>query len=236
MKKSIYSILFFINFLFFSVNSFSQKDIKNYFDEVIQGENLPMSNGKLYTNTYKTTDTNPFYQELYSKGSLLYKNESYGDISLKYDVFRDVLIFRPYGSSEKFGIELIIENVNSFTLKNKKFVNLSQQTNYSHSFIKGYYEENHKSDKLSFYIKHKKENIAFIKDKQIYSSFKNQNEYLLLSNSDFHKIRDVKDVIKLFPYLEKEIYQFEEEYVLLLKTNKDEFFEKLIKKVSTLIQ
>ena len=236
MKKSNYLVFFFIKFLFFSAVSFSQKNIEKYFDEVIQAENLPMSNGKLYTNNYKTTDTYPFYQDAYSKESISYKNESYDAINLKYDIFRDVLIFRPYGKSEKFGIELILENVNSFTLKNKKFVNLSLQINKNYNFIKGYYEENYKSDKLSFYIKHIKVNIDFIENKQIYKSFQSQNEYLLFTNNNFYKIKDVKEVIKIFPSLEKEIYQFEEEYSFLLRTNKDEFFEKLIKKISTLIQ
>lgn len=236
MKISNLSILFLVNFIFISGVSFSQKNIQNYYDEFIQGENLPMSNGKLFINTYKTTNTNAFYQDLYSKGSILYKSESYNDISLKYDIYKDILIFRPYGESEKFGIELIVENVNSFTLKDKKFVNLSKQTNYKHSFIKGYYEENLKTDQLSFYIKHKKVNSAFINNKQVFSNFETQNEYLLLSNSNFHQIRDVKDVKKLFPTLDNEINQFEIENQLILRANKDDFFEKLVKKISTLIQ
>ena len=236
MEKSNHFFLFFINFLFFSTISFSQNTIENYFDEVIQKENLPMSNGKLYTNTFKTTDTHQFYADTYSKEMISYENQNYDAVNLKYDIFRDILIFRPYGESEKFGIELIFENVNSFTLKNKKFVNLGTQINNNVNFIKGYYEESLKNDKISFYIKHKKDEISFVKNKQIHSSFEKNNEYMLLVNGEFHKVKNVKDVIKIFPALEKEIYQFEVDNDLILRANKDDFFEKLIKKISILIQ
>ena len=236
MKKTTILILFFTYFLFFSLISYSQENIERYFDEIIKRENLTISNGKLFSNDFKTTETDQFYNTKYSLETLVYNNEIYNYVNLKYDIYRDVLIFRPYGESEKFGIELILENVNSFTIKNKLFVNLSNHTKDSLDFVKGYFEENFKNEKISFYIKHKKETKEFINNQKIFNNFQNSNKYVLFYDTKFYEIRNTKDIRRIFPYFEKELSQFEEENSLLLKNDKDAFFEKMIKKTSTLLK
>lgn len=236
MKKTIIPILFFIYSMFFSFLSYSQKNIESYFDEIIRKENLTISNGKLFVNNYKTTETDQFYANRYSSETLKYKNETYTNINIKYDIHRDILIFKPYGESENFGIELITENVHSFTLKNKTFINLSILTKDSIDFAKGFFEENYKSEKLSFYIKHKKETKEFINNQRIFNSFLNYNQYVLSFNNNYYEIKSTKDLMKMFPDLKKDIKQFNDENNSLLKENKDVFFEKMIKKISASIQ
>lgn len=236
MKKTIIPILFFIYSMFFSFLSYSQKNIESYFDEIIRKENLTISNGKLFVNNYKTTETDQFYTNKYSSETLNYKNETYTNINIKYDIHRDILIFKPYGESENFGIELIAENVHSFTLKNKTFINLSILTKDSIDFVKGFFEENYRSEKLSFYIKHKKETKEFINNQRIFNSFHNYNRYVIFFNNNYYEIKNSKDLIKIFPYLKKDIKQFNDENNSLLRENKDVFFEKIIKKISALNQ
>lgn len=236
MKKTIISILFFTYFIFFSFLSYSQKNIESYFDEILRKENLTISNGKLFVNNYKTTETDQFYNNKYLSETLSYKNETYRNINLKYDIFRDILIFKPYGESENFGVELITKNVDSFTIKNKQFVNLGNRTKDSIEFVKGFFEENYKSEKLSFYIKHKKETKEFIDNQRIFNSFLNYNKYVLSFNNNYYEIKSAKDLMKIFPDLKKDIKEFNDENNSLLKENKDAFFEKMIKKISALIQ
>lgn len=236
MKKTIIPILYFSYFIFFSFLSYSQKNIESYFDENIRKENLVISNGKLFVNNYKTTETDQFYNNKYSSETLTYNNEIYKNINLKYDIFRDILIFKPYGESENFGVELITNNVNSFTIKNKLFVNLGNLTKDSIGFTKGYFEENYKGEKICFYIKHKKETKEFVNNQRIFNSFLNYNRYVILSNNNYYEIKSAKDLIKIFPELKKDIKQFSDENNSLLKENKDAFFEKMIKKISALIQ
>lgn len=222
--------------MFFSFLSYSQKNIESYFDEIIRKENLTISNGKLFVNNYKTTETDQFYTNKYSSETLNYKNETYTNINIKYDIHRDILIFKPYGESENFGIELIAENVHSFTLKNKTFINLSILTKDSIDFVKGFFEENYRSEKLSFYIKHKKETKEFINNQRIFNSFHNYNRYVIFFNNNYYEIKNSKDLIKIFPSLKKDIKQFNDENNSLLRENKDVFFEKIIKKISALNQ
>lgn len=236
MKKKDFKILIFSCYLLFSLISYSQNNIESYFDNTLKKENLEISNGKLFTNNFKTLETDQFYTTEYSIETIQYKNQTYTDVYLKYDIYRDVLIFRPFGESENFGVELISEYVNSFTLKNKTFINLSLITNDSIDFIKGYFEENFKSGKINFYIKHKKETKELINNQRLYNSFLNYNRYILSSNNNFYEIKNTKDLIKIFPSLKKDIKQFSNENFLLLRTDKDAFFEKMIKKISTLIQ
>lgn len=236
MKNKAFKKIIFTSYLLFSLISYAQNSVESYFDNELKKENLVISNGKLFTNSFKTLETDQFYTTKYSIETLQYKNQTYADVSLKYDIHRDILIFRPFGESENFGIELISEHVNSFTLKNKTFVNLSLATNDSIDFVKGYFEENFKSEKINFYIKHKKDTKEFINNQRIYNRFQNYNRYILSLNNVFYEIKNTKDLIKIFPSLKKDLKQFSNENASLLKTDKDAFFEKMIKKISTLIQ
>lgn len=221
--------------MFFNFIGYSQSNIYDYFDKAIGKENIAISNGKMFMNTFRTLDTDQFYNSKFSIETIVYENESYNNVNLKYDILRDILIFRPYGESENFGIELIGRNVNSFSLRGKKFVNLSLFTNATASFVKGYYEENTTSDKVSFYIKHKKETKEVISNLGVYNSFQNYNEYVVLYNDSFSQIKKAKDLVKIFPTLTDEIKTFETENNTLLKTDRELFFEKLIKKINSLI-
>lgn len=236
MNRSVYFIFFFILLQFFNSNAHAQTSVAAYFDAQIKKENLAVSNGKLFTNTFKTIDTDQFYASTFSSETIVYKDQAYADVELKYDLFRDVLIFRPYGKSENFGIELMLTNVNAFTLQKKTFVNLSHFTQNRIPFVKGYYEERFTSEKINLYIKHRKETKEFISNQRVFNSFLNYNKYLIYSNQTFYEVTSIKDIVKIFPNLKKELTEFKEANTSLYKKDKDSFFENVTKKISTLLQ
>ena len=145
-----------------------------------------------------------------------------------------ILIFKPYGESENFGIELINDKVSQFSINNKKFINLSNITKDSIKGIKGYYEENFVSERISFYIKHKKGTKTFIQNQAVYNDFEVENEFLLLINNNYNQIKNKKDVVTLFTQYKNEINNFYSDNSKLQKINKTEFYEKLFRFIDNL--
>ena len=213
----------------------AQSSIDEHFDQTVGKENLPLNNGVFYYNLYKTNNTNQYYYtNKYLVGNIVYEDQFYNNVNLKYDIYKDILIFKPYGESENFGIELINDKVSQFSINNKKFINLSNITKDSIKGIKGYYEENFVSERISFYIKHKKGTKTFIQNQAVYNDFEVENEFLLLINNDYNQIKNKKDVVTLFTQYKNEINNFYSDNSKLQKINKTEFYEKLFRFIDNL--
>ncbi|MFN7043802.1 MAG: hypothetical protein ACK4M1_01285 [Flavobacterium sp.] len=227
--KTYYNFIFTV-FLLINSSLYSQNKIEDFFDNSVGKENLPLNNGTFYFNTFKTLNTHQYYHtNKYSVGTLVYDNQYYNTVNLKYDSFRDVLVFKPFGESENFGIILISEKVLHFTINNKNFTNLSFITKDSLKNVKGYYEENLKGKDFTFYIKHKKDRREFIKNQVVYADFGIYNEFLIFKSNIYHPIKSKKDVTILFPIHKKEINTFYSDNSKLSKDNKTEFYEKLFR-------
>ena len=213
----------------------AQSSIDEHFDQTVGKENLPLNNGVFYYNLYKTNNTNQYYYtNKYLVGNIVYEDQFYNNVNLKYDIYKDILIFKPYGESENFGIELINDKVSQFSINNKKFINLSNITKDSIKGIKGYYEENFVSERISFYIKHKKGTKTFIQNQAVYNDFEVENEFLLLINNNYNQIKNKKDVVTLFTQYKNEINNFYSDNSKLQKINKTEFYEKLFRFIDNL--
>lgn len=235
MTKKTYLTFIFTTLLSINCSLYSQNKIEDLFDSKVGKENLPLNNGVFYFNTLKTLDTHQFYNtNKYSSETLIYDNQFYNTVNLKYDSFRDVLVFKPYGESENFGIILIQQKVSTFTLKNRNFVNLSLITKDSLKDIKGYYEEHLKGKHFTFYIKHKKDRREFIKNQVTYTDFEIYNEFLILKDNIYHPIKSKNSITNLFPMYKKEINTFYSDNSKLSKDNKTEFYEKLFRFINQL--
>lgn len=226
--KKCYSLIF-TTILLLSSSLYSQDKIEDFFDNAVGKDNLPLSNGKLFSNDYKTTEINQFFFPIYSIENITYKNQTYSNVTLKYDLYRDIVIYRPYGKSENFGIELIPEDVNSFTINNNKFIKLS-------GIYKGYYEEKIIGNKINLYIKHKKEIRDFVKDKLVYYNFILKNEYVIEYENNLYTIKTKKDLIEIFKENKNEITAFFKKNSNLFNENKTLFFEKIIQQLENNIK
>ncbi len=228
MKLKTYQILLLSVFLSLASSSFSQSTIEDFFDTTVGKENLPLNNGTFYFTTFRTLDTHQYYNtNKFDKGSIVYDGQLYNAVNLKYDCHRDVLIFKPYGETENFGIILIEKKVERFNLNHKTFINLSLVTMDSLKNVTGYYEENVKNTHFTFYIKHKKDRREYIKDNTIFNVFGSDNEFLLAYINTYYVIDSKKDVTQLFLEQKKEINAFYTNNSKLLKEDKTTFYEKL---------
>ena len=228
MELKTSRILLLSVFLSLTSSSFSQSAIEDYFDTTVGKENLPLNNGTFYFTTFRTLDSHQFYNtNKFDKGTIVYDGQLYNAVNLKYDCHRDVLIFKPYGETENFGIILIEKKVERFTLNHKNFINLSVVTKDSLKNVTGYYEESVKNAHFTFYIKHKKDRRENIKDNTIFNVFGIDNSFFFFFKNAYYNIDSKKDVSQLFLEQKKEINAFYTDNSKLLKEDKTAFYEKL---------
>ena len=225
--------IFIINLLLLiNINLFSQNKIEELFDETVGKENLPLNNGYFYFNTLKSIDTHPFLiNNNFIIGELTFENQNYYSVNLKYDIFRDLLVFKPFGESENYGVVLIEKKISEFKIYDKKFINLSLLANDSLQDINGFYEENLKTNQFTFFIKHKKERREFEKNQIKYNDFEIYNTYLIYHEDKYYRVKNKSDIVAVFPKLKSEIKNFYNLNTLLLKENKTLFYEKLFPKI-----
>lgn len=233
-KKSAFLILFGL-FLNISPIHSQSNDIAvhNWFDKTVGQENLDIINGVPHTNPYRTTVGNSlYYNDQYDTGTLTYEGQTYYNVKLKYDTYRDILVLNLFDDTESIGINLITAKVSSFSIKDKNFINIEKKNPELPEFSTGYYEENKNFSDFIFYIKHRKNQQKSIKEDQIFYSFTDNTLFFLDLKNKLYSIKSKNDIIKLFPDQKKEINGF---YLMnreLRKSDENQFMRNLMKYIS----
>jgi len=218
----------------FGFKAYSQTNTKNvlynWYDTVKGKESIDLNNGSLHINPYKTLGENTMYYgtDKFSKGTVFYDNQPYYDVNLKYDIYRDIIVFNPFGQPQNIGINLIQEKTKSFSLNGKNFVNLTSYQTPIQEYIKGYYEERVIGNDIILYIKHHKDIREFINNDRIYHSFDKKNNFILKYKNDFFKINSKKEIVILFPQYKNEINTYYSENKEMEKSDNALFTENVL--------
>jgi hypothetical protein len=202
-----------------------------YNDSLVGIENLAYNNGLVYDNKYKITsqNTSQFIDNNYNNGILHYNNETYYDVSLKYDAFDDLLLFKPSGQLV-LETSLITKQVDYFVLKNLKFKKIETISN-DNSVNYGYFEEIKINERINLYIKNKKIKKEDIKADQVSYIFYDYKLYYIYYNLKLQEITSKKNIINIFPTLKKEIKQFYKENRKQKEQNIQLFYQNLFKTI-----
>lgn len=236
-KKVIILTIFGLLLSIHNINAQTAKEteIYNLYDKTVGKHNLDSNNGALYTNPYKTSDDiNHIYfsEDKFEKGSLFYDGQIYFDTSLKYDVYRDVLILNPDGASDLIGISLNKERVESFSLYNRKFVKLNKEQFALPNLTTGYYEISANNNDFILYIKHTKAIQKRVKEDGIFYEFKANSSYLLYYMKTLYAVNSKSDILKIFPDQKKQINEF---YLMnreVRKSDTNQFMKNLMKYIN----
>jgi len=219
-------------FLIFSLGCISQnKNFIKHNDSLVGNENLAYNNGLVYYNKFKTTskNTSQFLENKYNTCTLQYNNQTYYEVSLKYDVFNDLLLFKPK-SQMVLETSLITQQVDYFILKNKKFRKietiLSDSTKQS-----GFFEEAEINAKSTLYIKHKKIFKVDPQSDKVSHIFYDFKIYYIFHDNKLEEISSKSSIINLFPTSKKEIKQFYKENRNLKDSNIQLFYQNLFKTI-----
>lgn len=211
--------------------------ISNWFDTKVGKENLDINNGTLHLNPYKTVGENNMYYstDKFSKGDVCYDNQTYLDVNLKYDIYKDELIINPYGESEYIGIILIQQKIESFAINDTKFVKIEKRENNLPEFTTGFYEEKKIAPDFIFYIKYHKDIQKGINDNGVFYNFKENNSFFIDLKNKTYRIKSKNDIIRLFPDQKKQINAFYFMNTEIQKSDLNEFMKKLMKHINNSI-
>ncbi|MRX66582.1 hypothetical protein SAMN06265349_102488 [Flavobacterium resistens] len=247
-KKNTIFILFglFLNIIStYSQNNSNTISIHNLFDKTVENENLPIFNGPRYINYYRSLDNTHCYyiSGNFISGDLNYQNQSYYNVDLKYDINNDVLVLKPIGKFDYLGISLIKDNVGSFKIYDKQFININFNNPSCPAFMNGYYQEIIFSKDNILYIKHHKNRTKVIDNKSIAEgsnqsttdSFIEKNEFVLKYKNAYYKIASKNDVIKIFPEYKSKIKDFYSNNDQLEESDNKVFIENLIKEINNFL-
>lgn len=244
LKQINTKLVIFICFFIYSNFTISQNTINNYnkdyynwFDGVVGIENTGLFNGSIYKEKYITKNGNhKFYlTSKFKNGTILYNNQTYYDIELKYDIYEDVLIIQLPGNSEYSFIQLINDLLNGFIIDNHNFIKISEKTDeFYKATLHGFYEISHPNKTLKLLTKHKKSRKEHIGN-VVYSQFKEANEFFVFTNNKYYNIKSKKNIKKLMPKFEKNIDHFYTQNKQLFKSQNNVFMHNLVEYLNNLL-
>ncbi len=237
--KFRYFVLFLL--LNFSINfTFSQSktSLKNdylWFDKQIGIENTGLFNGLRYEEKYRMENNNhKFYKTSeFMDGDIIYDDQPYYNIKMKYDLFEDQIIVNLITNSGDNILKLLNSKLGDFNLNGSEFIKLSNKiTINSNEELNGIYEILSKNSNLILYKKNKKKARKIINKEYLYYTFKSDNQYYCFTNENYYLIHSKKDWIKIFPKQKKEIQSFYSKNKIMYQTNYDSFAKQLSSKLS----
>lgn len=252
MKKNAYFKFTFFLFLqlnasfFYSQTNSDLNDYYTWFDSVIGEGNTDLYNGTIYIEQYRTRKGNHkfFLSNEYKIGDLVYNNQPYYNVYMKYDIYEDELIVKLPNQSSHLFIKLIKEKINRFSIKDYG-VNLSSK---NHQFITNssfngnniesslsFHEVINKTSSITLLKKNHKKRGEYIANSNSYSKFSENNHFAILYENNYHRISSKKDFTRLFPDFKKDISAFYRTERKLYKSDKEAFFTTLIEDITTFI-
>lgn len=165
--------------------------------------------GIVNTGIYAATEYVEEYQVINDKhrfldtpnftlGTIWSAGNPFHRVLMKYDVFEDQLIATLKNSSGVPPIKLEKQKVDSFQLKDKKFIKLSFPDPKSNT-ISGFYQLMNRSAYFTFYEKHRKAAVRKLNRNRVYYEFKDDNEYRVVYEGQYYSIKNKKDLLDIVP-------------------------------------
>lgn len=221
MKKiTLFCLLYATTFL--SQNA-TKKEAYIWLDSIIGQQNLPINNGVIYIEQYRTLKGNHHFlvDNNFHKGDVLYDGQTYYNIPIKYDVFEDNIIVKIPSINENYPLVLEKEKVSNFYLNRSLFINLneygfSRQLSIAQDFI--------------LYKKYYKKRISKTAAKFSYHKFKPDNTYFMHHKGAYTSIKKKKDWLRLFPDKKNIIRNYYKVNSEKNKNTPDAFMMELLKK------
>jgi hypothetical protein len=169
-------------------------------------EQLRLYNGKEYQDYPLPFDEgHPYFIKTdWSKGTVDYDGNTYGDVSILYNTVTDEVII--LASNKVLKIQLIKEKVEGFSLSGHSFLNLSRDSLLSADMTAGFYDVLTK-DKISLLARRTKNIQTYATHKLELKVFKKDHFYLKKNNAYF-PIHTKKSLLKQLSDKKKEIQQY----------------------------
>ncbi|RSK38736.1 hypothetical protein [Mangrovimonas spongiae] len=231
------SILLF--FLLQNLKSQTELNNKQYYvayDSIAKIQNSGLYNGSKFINEYRTSKSNFRFFKYYhfEIGDLIFDNQPFYNINLKYDLYKDLLVVKLNNNKSFFDLQLDSKKVSFFRLKNHSFYNFIENTSLKSIGVEGYIELIYKGDTISYYIKHLKKKKDKIKNNRVEHLFIKDSIHLVEVSNKFYEIKSQKDLKKLNLINENVFNKTYEGLKNLSVINYGDFIKKLIVSIDKL--
>lgn len=225
----------FISFGFFN-STYSQLTSEqnlayNWFDNIIGKNNTGLFKGIEYREEYRFFSDKYhkfFLENRFYEGTILYDGEFYYDVQMKYDLYEDNVIVKVLGKSKYIFISLVAELIEEFSIKNSKFIRVS---NKKEGLENGFFEIIYKSKKLQCLKKHTKKSFKVYEGNNLSYKFFKKTDYKIVKDSVVYEITSKSSLIKIFPTQKKTINSFFKNNKNSYKNYRDTFLKQLLEKL-----
>ncbi len=196
----------------------SYQKLQNFYKESISKNNRYV-NGYLYSETFPGSRGNPFFQsETWYQGDLFMDERFYEDLAIRYDLYRDQLLFNHIHPTGSYIVVLNIKRIESFSIDGHRFSKLPAPGHSSVGIKEGYYELLAEG-RASFYVKW----IKRLEDPtpESMGEFSLFKEWYILNNGEFRKVSGKSGFFKSLEDHEKEIRSYIRENRIVIKTGNE---------------
>lgn len=213
-------------------NTPDQKNADSFliFDNIVGIENTAIFNGIEYIEKHRIINNKHKFFKGYNfiKGTVLYDGQPFYDVSLKYNVFEDLVLVQLENEQGKNTIQLYDELLNGFSIDDHQFVNIKNKN----STVSGIHELIFENSHFKVFKKHVLKEKTLLDKKLLYHEFRvDDAEYFFQYKEDIQEV-SLKNLIDAFPNnknLIKERYRFNRKK---LKSNSDIFMQQLFTEIS----
>ncbi len=213
-------------------NTLEEKNYYKWFDQNIGQDNTDLFNGEIYIKTFRTENKNHnfFINNDYVLGTVMFNNQLYYDIPLKYEIYEDELIANLKNSySGESIVQLNKAFIKEFSIYNKdfKFLNVAKES----IVLNGFYEVIYNGSILKLYTKHRKLKGEYISQGIRYNKFSEKEENVVLFKNNYYEINSKKDLKNAFPNQKKEINNLYKKNKHLKKSDNNAFIRNIIQQL-----
>ena len=190
---------------FFGYGQTSEEPYYNWFDSLVSIQNAGLYSGVEYIDTDRATaEAHKFFQTpKFVKGDVVFQNQTYYNVDLKYNVYDDRLVVKLSNQSSETTLAPIKAYTSGFQIGSHQFVLVDDA---QASRVKGYYELLQNNTSFRLLKKYNKSRITKFDTGRSFFEFKDIGaDYLLHYNDGYHSVNSKRELTKLFPQFKKEI-------------------------------
>ncbi|WP_148232078.1 hypothetical protein [Maribacter sp. HTCC2170] len=229
-KKCLFLLVFLVTCLGSYSQSVTKSIIHHVYDGLVGLDNTGLFNGPEFKDQYLDSwDDSHIYlnSSAIMSGTVVYNNQFYTKVLMKYDILEDNLIIRSNDKLNHFLIKPLSGNISQFRIHNKTFVRLmDEKLNLEGN---GFFEAALQGERVSLYIKQVKKRKRQTVDNVLQYRFYQDNYYVLLYKGKYHTIFSIKDLKNVIPDKYKQIRNFQKQNKTLYRNNMDSFMTSLVK-------
>jgi hypothetical protein len=168
---------------------------------------LPLYNGLRHQLYPSSIEGNPYFlSKDWYKGTVVYDNVLYHDITMRFDQVKEELVITNDESSGIF-VSLFSPRVKEFTFAGSRFVRLIHDSLGKSSLRTGIYQEL-VTGKLTALVRTIKEIDEKIEGTTLFRIIDEENRYYVLVDGVYHPIRNQGDLMDMVKERRKEVQQY----------------------------